>query len=117
MKIYQHALPYLKFLNLLKAVQGLSDFPVLDALEERLLNSLAAVWPSNSRISVMEAISLLPSISPATVHRRLKTLQKKGLLKVLVDENDNRLKYLLPTDITTEYFAKLTLCMTEAQQG
>jgi hypothetical protein len=33
---------YLKFLNLMQAVKDLPAFPVMDALEERILNGLAA---------------------------------------------------------------------------
>lgn len=107
---------YFKFLNLLNAVQDLSSFPALDALEERLLNTLAAAWHTNKRITVVEAMGMLPDTSTGTVHRRLKTLRKKGLLAIQVDETDQRVKHVLPTDVAMEHFSKLAACLFEAQR-
>ena len=81
------AATYFKFLNLLNAVRDLSSFPSLDALEERLLNTLAATWHTNRRITVVEAMNILPDTSTATVYRRLTTLRKKGLLEIQLDEH------------------------------
>lgn len=106
---------YFKFLNLLKAVQDLSSFPSLDALEERLLNTLAAAWHTNRRITVVDAMGILPDTSTATVYRRLKTLRKKGLLMIQLDETDQRVKYVLPTEAATDYFGQLADCLVKAR--
>ena len=53
-------------------------------------------------------------MSPSTVHRRLKTLRKKGLLHFDVDAQDNRIKYIVKTDLTDQYFAHLGKCMDTA---
>jgi len=107
---------YFKFLNLLNAVRDLSSFPSLDALEERLLNTLAAAWHTNRRITVVEAMGILPDTSTATVYRRLKTLRKKGLLAIQLDETDHRVKYVLPTEAATEYFSQLAGCLVKARR-
>jgi DNA-binding MarR family transcriptional regulator len=107
---------YYKFLNLLNAVRDLSSFPSLDALEERLLNTLAATWHSNMRITVVEAMNILPGTSTATVYRRLTSLRKKGLLEIQLDETDLRVKYVLPTKAATDYFSQLADCLVKASR-
>lgn len=109
------AATYFKFLNLLNAVRDLSSFPSLDALEERLLNILAATWHTNRRITVTEAMNILPDTSTATVYRRLTTLRKKGLLEIQLDETDLRVKYVLPTETATDYFSQLADCLVKAR--
>ena len=109
------AATYFKFLNLLNAVRDLSSFPSLDALEERLLNTLAATWHTNRRITVVEAMNILPDTSTATVYRRLTTLRKKGLLEIQLDETDLRVKYVLPTEAATDYFSQLADCLVKAR--
>ena len=107
---------YCKFLSLLNAVRDLSSFPSLDALEERLLNTLAATWHTNRRITVVEAMNILPETSTATVYRRLTSLRKKGLLEIQLDETDLRVKYVLPTKAATDYFSQLADCLVKARR-
>jgi predicted transcriptional regulator len=108
---------YLRFLNLVSAIKGLPTFPALDAVEERVLNGLAATWATGARVTVLEAMELGADTSPTTVHRRLKTLRQKGLIKFREDEDDNRIKYVMPTDLATTYFAKLGQCLDMATRA
>jgi DNA-binding MarR family transcriptional regulator len=55
-----------------------------------------------------------PDISPSTVHRRLKTMRKKGLIDLAVDEIDNRIKYIVHTNLTDKYFSHLGQCLAKA---
>ena len=48
----QHSRTYLRFLNLVKAVHTLPDFPKLDPVEERLLHLFATVWHTEQKITV-----------------------------------------------------------------
>jgi DNA-binding MarR family transcriptional regulator len=105
---------YLKFLNLVKALDSDSPFPALDATEERLLRQLATAWEANKPVTVVETMNLEADVSPTTIHRRLKSLKKKGVISLELDEADNRVKYVLPTALTTDYFAKLSNCMLVA---
>lgn len=111
----KHSLVYLRFLHMVQAVKTLPTFPAIDALEERFLNVLAATWHSGERISVLEAMKLLPDISSTTAHRRLKTLRAKGLIDLNPDESDSRIKYVQPTDLTHRYFGKLGQCLQKAR--
>ncbi|MFN5349232.1 MAG: hypothetical protein ACK5A0_06790 [Polaromonas sp.] len=47
----------------------MSCLPSMHALEERRLNTVAAAWPANRCITVVEAIGILPDTSTATVYR------------------------------------------------
>lgn len=110
----KNSLKYLKFLHLVQAVRGMSDFPVLDAIEDRLLNLFAAAWHQGQKLTVLEAMAISPDISPTTVHRRLKSLRKKELITLVYDAVDNRIKYIEPTERANQYFAQLGQCLSQA---
>lgn len=105
---------YLRFLNLVSAVRALPAFPGLDAVEERVLNGLAAIWATGATVTVLEAMRLTPDASPSTVHRRLKQLQEKGLILLREDESDNRVRIIEPTVAANAWFAKLGQCLNLA---
>ena len=113
---YPHSASYLRFLNLMQAVRTLPVFPSLDALEERLLNVLAASWAQDKQITVLTATALLDDTSATTVHRRLKSMRSKGLIDLQVDTVDYRVKYVVPTALTQRYFSELGACMQKATQ-
>ncbi len=108
------SLEYLKFLRLAKAVNEEPSLPSLDAMEERLLNYLALDWHSDKKLTVVEIMHGFPDISPSTVHRRLKTMRKKGLIDLAVDEIDNRVKYIVHTNLTDKYFSHLGQCLAKS---
>ena len=56
-------------------------------------------------------------ISPSTVHRRLKTLRKKGFINLDVDQIDNRIKYIVHTDLTNRYFSHLGQCLSSNSEA
>ena len=116
-KISKTATLYLKFLNLVRALDDGPTFPALDATEERLLGELANAWAEDRRVTVLEAMSLETDVSATTIHRRLKSLRKKGVVSLEVDEADNRIKYVLPTPLAGEYFAALSRCMMAATKS
>lgn len=108
---------YLRFLNLMQAIRELPTFPHVDPVEERLLNALAAIWHVGGRVTVLEAMALPVDVSPTTLHRRLKSLRAKGLLTLETDAVDTRIKYVVATDRTNEYFSTLGRCLNEAGQA
>ena len=110
----KHSASYLKFIHLTQALSGLPGMPKLDPIEERLLHYLAAAWFSNKEATVLETMRSTPDMSPSTVHRRLKTLRKKGLLHFDIDAQDNRIKYIVKTELTDRYFAHMGKCMDSA---
>jgi DNA-binding MarR family transcriptional regulator len=86
----------------------------VDPVEEQMLNSLGALWYEGKKVTVLEAMALLPDISATTLHRRLKTLRTKGFISMDMDDVDNRVKYVVPTPMADEYFAKLSKSLDEA---
>lgn len=109
-----HSSTYLRFLNLVQGVRALPDFPVLDPVEERLLNLFATVWHSGKQITVLQAMGMSTDVSSTTAHRRLKSLRKKGVITLVADEADNRIKYVQPTDVAQQYFSQLGQCLNQA---
>jgi DNA-binding MarR family transcriptional regulator len=116
-KVGKGASVYLKFLNLVNALDSSQAFPTLDATEEKLLQQLAAAWGADKRITVLETMGMDADVSATTIHRRLKSLSKKGIISLAMDEQDNRVKYVLPTALATDYFAKLSKCLVAATKG
>ena len=114
-KVANFSQMYTKYLNLVQAVRSLPSFPSLDAVESRMLNTFAAAWHDEKKITVLEAMVMLPEISTTTAHRRLKMLRKKGMIDLNLDAHDNRVKYVVPTKATQQYFAQLGQCMEKAQ--
>lgn len=110
----KHSLSYLKFLSLVEALRDIPSFPLLEPIEERLLNAFASAWHKGRQLTVLEAMAISPSISAATVHRRLKTLREKGYLELETDQVDSRIKYLVPTKLTSQYFNELGEALTRS---
>ena len=110
-KIQTQSSTYTKFLKLVEAIRDLPAFPRLDPQEERLLNQHASQWHAGERVTVLEAMQMSADVSAATVHRRLKTLRQKGMLALREHETDNRIRYIVPTALTTKYFAKMGQCL------
>jgi len=113
-KLKNSSSTYTRFLRLVQAIRDLPTFPALDPLEERLLNQLASKWHEGTKITVLQAMEMSADASAATVHRRLKTLRQKGMLALTGHETDSRIRYLVPTELTTQYFARMGQCMDKA---
>ena len=105
---------YARFVHLARAVRQLPGTPSLDAVEERVLEALAAAWGQGQKVTVLQAMSMSDESSPTTVHRRLKSLRKKGYIGLHEDETDNRVKFIQPTAQADEYFSRLGQCVETA---
>lgn len=108
----KHSLAYIKFLS--NVANEPSQFPTLDPSEERMLNHLGTTWHLGKKLTVLEAIHALPGMSPSTSHKRLKMLRKKDLIDLEVDQIDNRIKYIVHTDLTDNYFSHLGKCLAKS---
>ncbi len=108
---------YLRFVNLANAIRKLPGFPLLDAMEERVLNGLAAGWATGAEMTVLDAMKLAPDASPSTVHRRLKGLQRKGLVCLRDSPLDSRVRLVAPTDLAMAYFERLGQCLDLATKA
>ena len=84
---------YLEFLAH-PAKRQLAD--ALDPVEQRLIETFAHNWHEQRQLTVVDAMHNVPGLSPSTVHRRLKTLRAKGMLQLVPDAVDTRIKYVHP---------------------
>ena len=105
---------YQKFLNLANAVEEMSEFPALDPVEQKMLTLLSKHWLNKQKITVVEAMNMTNEISTSTIFRYLKKLRQKGYIELVVDELDNRVKYVSATQLTDSYFNKMGKLMLKA---
>jgi DNA-binding MarR family transcriptional regulator len=105
---------YLKFLTLVQEVRVSPEYSEVNPSEERLLNHLASAWSTQQKITVLQAMGVDRDISHSTSHRLLKSLRLKNFIMLMTDERDTRVKYVLPTDKTNQYFAHLGRCLNQA---
>ena len=108
-------LPYLRFLNLARALEEMPKFPALDAVESGLLNACSIAWYQDRKLATMEVLEAMPEISQRTKHSRLRILIDKGMIKIESDEYDARVKYIVPTALALKYYETLGKYLTKAQ--
>ena len=65
-------------------------------------------------LTVTDAMALSTVASPATIHRRIEILKKAGLIQVLQTEQNQKVKFLVPTQTSIDYFDKLGKLMASA---
>jgi hypothetical protein len=110
--------PYLRFLQLAKAIQNLPDAPLLDANENALLEAIALRWYEQKPMTVREAIALSELGSPATLHKRITRLRDRDLVKTFSQADDKRAKFLIPTEkslaMFNDYGKKMSSALTAA---
>lgn len=110
--------PYLRFLQLAKAIQNLPDAPLLDANENALLEAIALRWYEQKPMTVREAIALSELGSPATLHKRITRLRDRDLVKTFSQADDKRAKFLIPTEkslaMFNDYGKKMSFALTAA---
>lgn len=105
---------YQRFLNLASAVEELSEFPALDPVEQKMLALLSKYWSGKQKITVVEAMHMTSDISTSTIFRYLKKLRQKGYIELVVDELDNRVKYVSSTPMTDSYFSNMGKLLLKA---
>lgn len=88
---------YLRFLQLVAAVDEMSGLDDFDANEKALFDSLCLRWSQGKVMTVREAISQTSLGSPATLHKRLQRLIAKELIAATHEGQDRRAKYLVPS--------------------
>ena len=74
--------PYLRFLNLLDAIDRINPGKKLDFIEESLLNKIVLASVAKQSVLVGDLISLSDLGSQATLHGRVKNLNAMGYIKM-----------------------------------
>ena len=89
----------------------------LDGLGIRLLNSIGLAWHQGQRLTVLQvAHDFEQESSVTTTYRRLSELRAKKLVSYTLDELDNRVKLLTPTQLAIDYFNHLGRVISQLQR-
>jgi len=104
---------YLRFLNLIDALDRMNPGKKLDYVEENLLDKIVASAHSQESMLVGDLISLAELGSQATLHGRLKNLSAMGYIKMATNV-DGRKKEVLPTKLALKRYEEISKCLEKA---
>jgi DNA-binding MarR family transcriptional regulator len=104
---------YLRFLHLAKAIKEFPLLPVLEPVEEKILEVVADAHVMKARLSVKDLMNKSELGSPAMLHGRLQSMREKGWI-ALAPTEDARRKQLELTPASLHYFEKLSKLMNKA---
>ena len=108
---------YLRFLQLVSAVEAPPGLEQFDANEKALFDSVVLRWAQGAPLTVREAIGQADLGSPATLHKRLQRLIAKDLLVAEHQGQDRRTKYLMPSQQGMVYIEWLSTQLSVVQAG
>jgi DNA-binding MarR family transcriptional regulator len=108
---------YINFLQQVQQIHASNHFEKLSPIEERLLNILATSWAADQKITVLKSIQMNTEVSQSTCHRLLKGLRVKKFILLVMDKNDNRIKYVEPTKNVVDYLTALGKCVARARES
>ena len=104
---------YLRFLNLIDALDRINPGKKLDSIEESLLDKVVSAAQVRQSILVGDLISLSELGSQATLHGRLKNLSAMGYIK-MAGNSDGRKKEILPTKQALKRYEEISRCLEKA---
>ena len=99
---------YLRFLNLIDALGHIKSGDQLDSLETILLNHIGVRKSNGQELLVNDLIFLIDYGSPATLHKRIKSLVSKRYIDLIVDAQDGRKKSVVLTQKAIKHFDQLS---------
>ena len=105
---------YANLVACLRQLELAPGSPKLEVEEQVIFNELAVLWSKEDPVTVLQAMRLPVGMSPTTIHRKLKGLRKKGVIRLEEQEADNRVKHVVPTDLGRGYLVKLNRCVVVA---
>ncbi len=105
---------YLRFLNLIHALEGHENAPVMDLDAKRILEIIAVRHAENKPLTVTDAMAMQHVASPATIHRKLDQLRELGMIETQYEGKNRRTKYLVPTHTAHDYFEQAGKAMEHA---
>ena len=97
---------YLRFLNVLHAMEDDLELPSMDLECRRLLEEIAVRQHEGHTLTVTEAMALASIASPATLHRKLDALLDSGMIEHHFEGDNRRTKYVVCTDKAMKYFER-----------
>jgi hypothetical protein len=107
---------YIRFLNLLDALDRINPGKKLDCIEESLLDKIVNSAHLKESVLVGDLISLSEFGSQATLHGRLKNLSAMGYIK-MASNTDGRKKEVLPTKLAIKRYEEISKCLEKAAKS
>jgi hypothetical protein len=107
---------YIRFLNLIDALDRMNPGKKLDSTEESLLDRIVLSFHAKQAILVGDLISISELGSQATLHGRLKSLSAMGYIKMAANE-DGRKKEVVPTKIALKRYKEISKCLEKAAKA
>ena len=107
---------FIRFLNLIDALDRINPGKKLDSIEENLLDKIVNCAYSKESILVGDLIALAELGSQATLHGRLKNLSAMGYIK-MASNTDGRKKEVLPTKLAIKRYEDLSKCLEKAAKS
>ncbi|MBU3621298.1 hypothetical protein [Polynucleobacter sp. CS-Odin-A6] len=104
---------YIRFLNLIDALDRMNPGKKLDSIEESLLDNILLSFHAKQSILVGDLISMAEIGSQATLHGRLKNLSAMGYIKMIANE-DGRKKEVIPTKSAIKRYEEISKCLEKA---
>jgi DNA-binding MarR family transcriptional regulator len=108
---------YIRFLNLIDALDRINPGRSLDYIEIQLLEYIMQQDARKIPLLVGELIGLSHLGSQATLHGRLKNLSVLGYVKLVADKADARKKFVIPTKLAIKYVQFMSDCLEKALKG
>jgi Fe2+ or Zn2+ uptake regulation protein len=105
---------YLRFLNLIHALDSGHQTPAMDLDAKKLLEVIAVHHAQGQPLTVTDAMALSAIASPATIHRKLDQLRELDMVHTIFEGKNRRTKYLIPTQAAHDYFEKISAAMQQA---
>ena len=105
---------YIRFLNLIDALDRMNPGKPLDEIERGLLEHILRSAEESQKLLVGDLIHLNQFGSQATLHGRVKNLVAQGYLKLISDKVDGRKKFVVPTKMAIKYNEFMSKCLEDA---
>jgi DNA-binding MarR family transcriptional regulator len=110
----QKSMSYVRFLNLIHAIDEPGTNRQLDSIEEQLLDQVILAFSHERQVLVGDLIQLSGIGSQATLHGRIKSLAAKGYVKLVEDATDGRKKNVIPTKLAIKHYDSLSKLLAKA---
>lgn len=104
---------YVRLLNVLGAIRSLCPFNALKADEEAMLQDLLLRWHEGGPLTLGDIMRDVSHGSQTTAYRRVVALRDKGMVKLRVDSNDRRIRFVEPTGNALDYAVRLESALTD----
>lgn len=104
---------YLRYLDFLNAMESSPDNILLDFGELQLLNAIALKIHHGESLKIGDVTLMRDLASPATLHSRLKSLKEKKLISFMLGDDD-RSRYVMPSDLAYKYFDQVGKLIAKA---